>query len=1066
MEPLGEPYETLMSPYVESMAPQIAFYSSVSGKIISTPGELGPSYWRRNMEQPVLFSTAVSVMLAEERIAGETLFLELGPHSTLAGPLRQIFKSRNAASDPIYVPTLLRNENQVVCLATAAGSLYQNGVMIDFAAINGPGKVLTDLPTYSWQHDAKYWSESRVTKGWRLRQFPHHELLGSRMLESTDMEPMWRNNLRLEDVPWLVDHKIIADVIFPCAGYIATAGEAIRQMTGSQDYSLRQLSVKTALVLKEQESTEIVTSIRQVRLTDSLDSHWYEFTISSFNGSVWVKHCVGQGKPTLSGVQRDKPIEPFSRQVDKGYWYNAMKKLGLNYGPRFQGLEGISAHPKANKAAANLHDDRSTHESAYTLHPTIIDQSLQLFTVAISTGIPRKLGKLSVPASIGEIHVSCGGSNMSVEVDARMTAKGALHGRAVIMSGDSVVMSLSNGIFAPLENEANSDGDTVAAAQLDWKPDVDFIQPRDLIKPKGSKRSSMLLVEKLALMCIIESKHRLESVTTELTYLKQFERWIDSQTSCITNGTQNVIPEAQGWTADGIDRMAILEDIIVQVDATEGAPVGSILKRILDNLDRIFKGQVDPLEVLMENDGLTNLYAFYQDMWDCSALFALLGHAKPTLKVLEIGAGTGGTTAGVLEDLKSVDGTRLYSQYSFTDISAGFFVTAKDRFKQYDNVEYSVLDITKDPGEQGFELGSYDLVLATNVLHATPQLQTTLQNVRKLLAPEGRLFLQELCPEMRWIGYIMGILSGWWLGVDDNRSDEPFVSPERWDRELRQAGFSGLEAAVVLDDEAPYQLNATMVTTIAPEILPAKMVTLLHDDDYGTEKCEIEQQFISSGYTVSHCTLLQDVPEGQDVVALLDLTEPFLNNISEDRLSTFQRYLAASQNVGTLWVTKSTHTTCNDPRYGLILGMARTIRSELSQDFATLEVDELDTTSRVALVRVYEKFQRRHKNNTLGPEYEYVLRKGVVHTGRYHWLSATDHLACVAEPNAPKKLQIGKLGLLDTLFWTTSEARELVEDEVEVAVSCVGLNFKVSFTSATHCTELNYIRTYLCLWAL
>jgi SAM-dependent methyltransferase len=1067
MEQLGEPYETLMCPHVHSAAPQVAFYSSVSGELITKPGELGPSYWRRNMEQPVLFSTAVSTILSQEETPGETLFLELGPHSTLAGPLRQIFKSRKAASDPVYVPTLIRNQDQVVNLMTAAGSLYQNGVTIDFAAINGPGEVLTNLPNYSWQHDAKYWSESRVTRGWRLRQFPHHELLGSRMLESTDMEPAWRNNLRPEDVPWLIDHKIIEDVVFPCAAYIATAGEAIRQITGSRDYTLRQLSVKTALVLREQESTELVTSIRQVRLTDSLDSSWYEFTISSFNGSAWVKHCVGQARPASIRAQQDKNIEPFPRQVESAHWYLAMKKLGLNYGPRFQGLQDISAHPKANRAAASLYDDRAMHESTYTLHPTIIDQSLQLFTVAISGGIPRRLGKLAVPASIGEIYVSDGGPNMSVEVDATVTAKGALHGKATIMSGDSVAMSLYDGVFAPLENESHGDQDSVAAARLDWKPDIDFIPPKDLIHPKGSKRQSMLLVEKLGLMCLIESKHRLQSLATEFSHLKQFKQWIDTQTSRIAEGTLKIIPEAQSWvSADAVNRKAQLEEIIAQVDDTEGAPVGAILQRILDNLDDIFQGKVDPLEVLMEDNGLTNLYAFYQDMWDCSAFFSLLGHAKPTLKILEIGAGTGGTTAGVLEDLKSAGGMRLYSQYSFTDISAGFFVTAKDRFKQYEGVEYSVLDITKDPAEQGFELGSYDLVLATNVLHATPHLQATLENVRKLLAPGGRLFLQELCPELRWIGYIMGILPGWWLGGDDQRSDEPFVSSSRWDEELRQAGFSGLEGAIVLDDDAPYQLNATMVAAVAPAILPEKKVTLLHGYDYTIQVRDVEQQFIQSGYTVDRCTLRQVIPKNQDVVALLDLNEPFFDNISDEALSAFQDYLSMAQTVGTLWVTKSSHLTCNDPRYGLVLGMARTVRSELSQDFATLEMDNFDAAAYGALVGVYEKFQRRQKDDILSPEYEYALCDGVVHTSRYHWVSATDHLSTVAEQDAPRKLQIGKLGLLDTLFWATSETGDLKNDEVEVAVSCVGLNFKVRLMPLSRCSKLISSRTYLSLWAL
>jgi len=83
--------------------------------------------------------------------------------------------------------------------------------------------------------------------------------------------------------------------------------------------------------------------------------------------------------------------------------------------------------------------------------------------------------------------------------------------------------------------------------------------------------------------------------------------------------------------------------------------------------------------------------------------------------VLEIGAGTGGTTTNMLLGLKSEFGERLYSKYSYTDISSGFFVAAKERFKDHQNIEFSILDISQDPLEQGFEEGSYDLILAANV---------------------------------------------------------------------------------------------------------------------------------------------------------------------------------------------------------------------------------------------------------------------------------------------------------------------------------------------------------------
>lgn len=93
----------------------------------------------------------------------------------------------------------------------------------------------------------------------------------------------------------------------------------------------------------------------------------------------------------------------------------------------------------------------------------------------------------------------------------------------------------------------------------------------------------------------------------------------------------------------------------------------------------------------------------------------LLSHKNPNLRILEIGAGTGGATRVVLDALTSAFGERMYSEYHYTDVSAGFFVNAKDRFQNAGNIKYHVLDISKDPLMQGFEEGSFDLIIAVNV---------------------------------------------------------------------------------------------------------------------------------------------------------------------------------------------------------------------------------------------------------------------------------------------------------------------------------------------------------------
>lgn len=122
MEEIGDAYQALIEKHVLSNRPSVSFFSSVTGKRVTEPDELGPSYWRRNLESPVLFYSAVSAILSE--VSQENLFLEIGPHSALAGPLRQIFKNAHMKTTPSYVATLIRGTDGTESLLNTMGQLY------------------------------------------------------------------------------------------------------------------------------------------------------------------------------------------------------------------------------------------------------------------------------------------------------------------------------------------------------------------------------------------------------------------------------------------------------------------------------------------------------------------------------------------------------------------------------------------------------------------------------------------------------------------------------------------------------------------------------------------------------------------------------------------------------------------------------------------------------------------------------------------------------------------------------------------------------------------------------
>lgn len=284
------------------------------------------------------------------------------------------------------------------------------------------------------------------------------------------------------------------------------------------------------------------------------------------------------------------------------------------------------------------------------------------------------------------------------------------------MDGETV-LQLKGLRLSPVEGEASADADPHAAVELEWKPDIDFLEDKNLMKVFKSVRDDHMLNEKLTLLCILETSERLTTgnYKSEEQRFEKFMEWIEEQKLRILSGEYPLVPDiAELSKLDQSSRMELIDSIYNQTQTTDGAAVGEALYRVLENFEKILEGTVDALELLLKDDVLTRIYGF-AGLWDYKEFFSLLTHGKPHLNILEIGAGTGATTATILRNLESEYGERLYRKYTYTDISAGFFVAAKNRFQDYAGIDYAVLDISKDPIEQGFEANSYDLILASNV---------------------------------------------------------------------------------------------------------------------------------------------------------------------------------------------------------------------------------------------------------------------------------------------------------------------------------------------------------------
>jgi acyl transferase domain-containing protein len=707
---------------ISATSAKIPFYSAVRGGKLDDR-LLGANYWVDNLVSPVSFSDALGELA--RNIPPASVILEIGPHAALAGPIRQVLQAEKSGHHQ-YTSTLKRGQDARTSLATCAGHLFQCGAKVDFAAmLSKRGQVLVDLPTYSWTRDGPYWAENRLSREYRFRRFPKHDILGSPVVETSSFNPAWRNMLSLDDVPWLRDHVVVDDVVFPGACYAAMAGEAVRQLTTATDYTIREFNIENALLLHEGVTTELITHLEPVQLTTTLDSAWYNFKISSLSmnsGARWTRHAFGQirGGRSCPSISATPPIQASYRGVDTLHWYAAMKRVGLNYGPRFQCLADISAEANARTATARIRHLALGEESTYALHPSALDCVLQLFSVAATHGQSRRLGQLSVPTYIEELYISSSRDDVRVSVIADVTTTGAITGSAFGNVGDEPTLELKNLTLSPLAGAADArETDTHAAAELLWKPDISFLDQGNLMQTAEDCSSSLNVLERMMLACAVECHLRLKSRRPKRKYLEKYLAWMNHVYEQAASSQYPGVVDSQQLTALGsTGRCVLIEEAFQDLRHTTAWPHATAVHRLFSHMDSIMAGKTEALSVLMDDDLLGRIYGAVH-LTDASQFFRLFAHMMPNLRILEIGAGTGATTASILETLsdKTLKHVRDYSTYTFTDISPAFLNQAKERFKNHTAVEYRVLDITKDPVEQGFTSNSFDLIVASNVSH-------------------------------------------------------------------------------------------------------------------------------------------------------------------------------------------------------------------------------------------------------------------------------------------------------------------------------------------------------------
>ncbi|PVI01286.1 polyketide synthase [Periconia macrospinosa] len=1081
--------------------PGVRMVSSVDGNEIKD-GEVDASYWCKNLTSPVLFSDALSKLLAnlQER-PGPIAVVEIGPHSALAGPIQQIVKTSKLQGVD-YLSMLSRNQDASNTAITLAGQIFERGYSaLDFDSINDPFGdaekfVLADLPTYNWTHRTAHWIESRRSANYRLRKFPRHDLLGAPSVDSISSEPTWRNYLRLQEQPWLVGHAIGGSVVFPAAGYLSMVLEAIKQSTLNKAKRWRDMRIKfrqvnfgSALIIAEDACIEIFLSLRPQPGNES----WKEFRIYSTSpNNDATEHCRGvvtalpqnNGRKDLCDDVSNAFVQEVSNscqmRIDPGKMYRALKAVGLDYSGLFANQKSIIASSSAVFCVVEIPDAQasmpSKHQQPHCIHPSTLDLCLQsIYPAMKASGL---LGSSVVISGIDEFEFhtnmpSTPGKQLEVATKFQTYGRSKVREDIVIshtqFSKTAIYMKINGVVFSssggPLHSGASKrlQGESLTH-RLQWSLDPDLAGSKSIIDRCKLLQNSM---QNYSIVCEQYSKILIRRTLDSLSATSKEVSKVEGHFSMLLEWMKRNDHNEQDSSIFTPD-----EGLEAQVTANGGI-LGHVLVEVGPHLADVMCGSTNALELLQQEQRLDRLYNI--DAFDrCNVQLAnyvkLLHFKSPNVRILEIGAGTASATQAVfraLTETKGCAGRSRVDCYTFTDISSGFFPKAEEklgRFSRFrDVIEFKKLDIEMPPQDQGFEPGTYDLVIASNVLHATRDIENTLKNVRTLLKQDGHLALVELTAPKLAIGLIFGMLPGWWLSTD-GREGGPLLSTPSWNAKLISCGFSGVDVDIPNYDDASHDMS--VLISSAKRFQMPQSVQIMSETTERHLSGQLSKLFSKAHIATKEVSLSTLEPDGQLVVVLLESVGPFLATCSKSEWAHLRQMFSLAS--GILWLTTGAAIECADPKRALITGLSRCLRSENhSLKFVTLDLEPkaasesvLEWGQRIA-EQAFSLFQ-----GTLGPhatpalaDWEYAIRGGEVLIPRLAEDAEVDRyiLDCVSnfhplEEREEDALQEGRAlglniqipGLLDTLYWCDVErhSRSVGSNEVRVQLDFVSLNFK------------------------
>lgn len=823
---------------VEPRPLEIPMVSEVTGTWVGDE-PLDGSYWWRNIRQPVLFGACVDTLIAD----GHHLFCEIGPHPALAGYLTECLAERSRSGS--VVASLRRHEDERRAMLRALAALHVRGRSVDWASVL-PNGASVPLPTYPWQRE-RYWLDpSPADAAGAVGTDTHRPSLGRRVPAA---HPIWQTDLADARLDFLDAHVVEASTIFPGAGYVEMAVAAARELGHEGPVVLETTAFRKLLFPGERRARALQLlhhppdGSLEIHSAERGDAGW------TLHATATLRDAVGDGSRPIVDLAALR--ERCHRPVAVSGYYEMLEGYGFHYGSAFRGLQQAWEGEDEALARVGFPAGAELPVDRFEVHPALLDSAFQLLAAAggLSPRADDRSGGPLFPRSIRRItHHRPPGASFWVHAAVERSDDAVIDGDVTIFDDHGDVALVCHGLHLEVLEEADASGDAHDAIdswlyQLRWEE-----APHE--RSSAGAGSSTVRPPNRIVADLAE-----DSGPEDDADLAAYHAAVAPVLDRIAAGYARLALDALGLDAarsDGTptDRLAdvlgvvprhhrLFRELVRQDDArrevagdrASPAPSRAELRADLDALAaerpafaaevallrmggealaEILGGGVDAREILLADEALEQLERMYVRSPTCGPYHALLADtvraavgsspAGAPPRVLEVGGGTGAATASILPALPEA------SSYVFTDISPRFVSLAGDRFGAWPGFEARALDVERDPRDQGFAPGSFDLVVAANVLHATADLRATLGHLRDLMAPGALIAVLELAQRRTWYDLVFGLLDGWWRFTDtDLRPSYPLLDLDGWRRVLDGCGFEQATTLASGGDGEPLQ---------------------------------------------------------------------------------------------------------------------------------------------------------------------------------------------------------------------------------------------------------------------